>query len=124
MSDYSSRDVAQLLGISVRQVYRHARAGFIKPARGIRRAYQFSFQDLVLIRAARALADARISPRRVRRALRRLVRELPEGHPLGDIRITAEEGRIVARDGTREWNPESGQLQLELRAGRRVKRKR
>lgn len=120
MKVFSTREVAQLLGISIRQVYGHARAGFLKPARGKRRAYRFSFQDLVLLRAARALADARIPARRVRRAFRRLIRELPEGHSLGDVRISAEGGRIVARDGTRTWNPESGQLQLEFRTRRRA----
>jgi len=119
MKVYSSRDVAKLLGISLRQVYGHARAGFLKPGRGSRRAYRFSFQDLVLLRAARALADAKISAQRVRRAFRKLIRELPEGYALGEVRISAEGGRIVARDGTRAWNPESGQLQLDFRAARR-----
>ena len=120
MKVYSSREVAKLLGISLRQVYGHARAGFLKPGRGSRRAYRFSFQDLVLLRAARALADAKISAQRVRRAFRKLIRELPEGHALGEVRISAEGGRIVARDGSRAWNPESGQLQLDFRAVRRV----
>ena len=120
MKVYSSREVAKLLGISLRQVYGHARAGFLKPARGKRRAYRFSFQDLVLLRAARTLADANIPARRVRSAFRRLVRELPEGHSLGSLRISAEGRRIVARDGTRTWNPESGQLQLDFRGVRPV----
>lgn len=119
MKVYSSRDVAQLLGISIRQVYGHARAGFLKPARGKRRAYRFSFQDLVLLRAARALADAKIPARRVRRAFRRLIRDLPPERSLSEVRITAEGGRIVARDGNRAWNPESGQLQLDFRVVRR-----
>lgn len=123
MKVYSSREVAKLLGISLRQVYGHARAGFLKPARGKRRAYRFSFQDLVLLRAARTLADANIPARRVRSAFRRLVRELPEGHSLGNLRISAEGRRIVARDGTRTWNPESGQLQLDFRGVRRVSKR-
>jgi tetratricopeptide (TPR) repeat protein len=123
MKVYSSREVAKLLGISLRQVYGHARAGFLKPARGKRRAYRFSFQDLVLLRAARALADANIPARRVRNAFRRLIRELPEGHSLGNIRISAEGRRIVARDGNRTWNPESGQLQLDFRGVRRVSKR-
>lgn len=120
MKIYSSREVAALLGISIRQVYAHARAGFLKPARGPRRVYRFSFQDLVLLRTARALAVAKIPARRIRRALRRLIRELPQGRSLSEVRITAEGGRIVARDGARAWNPESGQLQLDFRPPRRA----
>lgn len=57
--------------------------------------------------------------RRIRRALRQLVRSLPRGRSLNEVRIAAEAGRIVARDGGMAWNPESGQLQLEFRSRRR-----
>ena len=119
MKVYSSREVAGLLGMSVPQVRAQARAGFLRPERGPRRAYRFSFQDLFLLRSAKALADARIPSRRVRRALRRLRKQLPTDRSLTDIRIVAENGRIVVRDGSSIWNPESGQFQLEFKARRR-----
>ena len=119
MKVYSSKDVARLLGMSVPQVRAQARAGFLRPARGPRRAYRFSYQDLFLLKSAKALAEARIPSRRVRRALRRLRTQLPPNHPLTDIRIQAENGRIVVRDGDAIWNPVSGQLQLELKSRRR-----
>ena len=115
MKVYSSKDVADLLGMSVPQVRAQARAGFLRPERGPRRAYRFSFQDLVLLRTAKALAEARIPSRRVRRALRRLRKQLPQGRSLTEIRILAEGGRIVVRDGSSSWNPESGQMQLDFR---------
>jgi tetratricopeptide (TPR) repeat protein len=118
MKVYSSKEVAGLLGMSVPQVRAQARAGFLRPERGPRRAYRFSFQDLVLLKSAKALAEARIPSRRVRRALRRLRKQLPHDRSLTDIRIVAENGRIVVRDGGAIWNPESGQLQLEFRARR------
>lgn len=118
MKVYSSRDVAELLGMSVPQVRAQARAGFLRPERGPRRAYRFSFQDLVLLRTARALAQAKIPARRIRRALRKLTRELPKGRTLSEIRIVAEGGRIVVKDGSSSWNPESGQLQLDFRVAR------
>jgi tetratricopeptide (TPR) repeat protein len=59
--------------------------------------------------------------RRIRRALKQLVRDLPRGRSLNDVRLSAESGRIVVRDGVTAWNPESGQLQLEFRARRRSK---
>ncbi|MEO8201471.1 MAG: tetratricopeptide repeat protein, partial [Gemmatimonadota bacterium] len=118
MKVYSSRDVADLLGMSVPQVRAQARAGFLRPERGPRRAYRFSFQDLVLLRTARSLAAAKIPSRRIRRALRKLTRELPKGRSLSEIRITAEGGRIVVWDGVSAWNPESGQLQMDFKVAR------
>jgi tetratricopeptide (TPR) repeat protein len=120
MKVYSSKDVARLLGISVPQVRAQARAGFLRPERGPRRAYRFSYQDLFLLRSAKALAEARIPSRRVRRALRRLRKQLPTNHALTEIRILAENGRIVVRDGGSIWNPDSGQFQLELKSRRRT----
>ena len=69
MKSYTTRDVARLLGLSPAQVRGQARAGFLVPDRGPRNTYRFSFQDLVLLRTAKALADARIPGRRIHRAL-------------------------------------------------------
>lgn len=114
MKSYTTRDVARLLGLSPAQVRGQARAGFLAPERGPRNAYRFSFQDLVLLRTAKALADARIPGRRIHRALKRLVRQLPRGRSLSEVRITAEGDRVVVRDGQAAWNPESGQLVLDF----------
>ena len=116
MKVYSTREVAGLLGMSQPQVRAQARAGFLRPERGPRRAYRFSFQDLFLLRSARTLAEADIPSRRIRRALRRLRKQLPPGHALTEIKIVAENGRIVVRDGNAIWNPDSGQFQLEFKA--------
>jgi tetratricopeptide (TPR) repeat protein len=110
MKSYTTRDVARLLGLSEAQVRSHARVGYLAPDRGPRNAYRFSFQDLVLLRTAKALSEARIAPRRIRRALRALTRELPAGRSLSGIRISSEGDRVVVRDGSAAWNPESGQL--------------
>jgi tetratricopeptide (TPR) repeat protein len=118
MKVYSTREVAGLLGMSAPQVRAQARAGFLRPERGPRRAYRFSFQDLFLLRSAKALAEARIPSRRIRRALRRLRKQLAPTHALTEIKIVAENGRIVVRDGNSIWNPDSGQFQLEFKAGK------
>lgn len=114
MKSYTTRDVARLLGLSPAQVRGQARAGFLAPDRGPRNTYRFSFQDLVLLRTAKALADARIPGLRIHRALKRLVRQLPRGRSLSEVRITAEGDRVVVRDGQAAWNPESGQLVLDF----------
>jgi DNA-binding transcriptional MerR regulator/thioredoxin-like negative regulator of GroEL len=114
MTSFSTRDVARLLGLSETQVRSQARAGFLSPERGPRNGYRFSFQDLVLLRTARELAQARVPPRRIWSALRGLARQLPHGHSLSEIRITANGQGVLVHDGGRAWNPESGQLQIEF----------
>src|SRR5229473_390542 len=114
MKGYTSPDVAKLLGLTVAQVRRFARDGFLTPGRGAHGALQFSFQDLVILRTAKALVAARIPTRRIRRTLQRLRHELPRGRSLAELRIVAEGERIVVSDGDTAWNPESGQLHLDF----------
>jgi tetratricopeptide (TPR) repeat protein len=114
VTGYTVSDVVKLLGLSAAQVRSFARAGFLSPGRGPRGDRRFSFQDLVLLRAAKGLVAARIPARRVRRALRRLRRELPLGRPLSALRISAEGDRIVVTDGETAWYPESGQVVLDF----------
>ena len=116
MSGYGAREVAKMLGLSVGQVRAYVRAGFLEPSRGPRGELRFSFQDLVLLRTAQGLVSARIAPRRVRSALRRLRQSLPEGRPLRGVHIRAEGDRIVVGDGRAEWSPESGQVLFDFGA--------
>ncbi|HVH83695.1 MAG TPA: hypothetical protein VM713_05185, partial [Steroidobacteraceae bacterium] len=90
------------------------RAGFVKPTRGPRRAYRLSFQDLIVLRAARALIDARVPAKRIRRSLQRLRRELPASLPLSGLAISAVGERVVVRDGETRWQADSGQYLLGL----------
>jgi tetratricopeptide (TPR) repeat protein len=109
VTGYTARDVAKLLGLTVGQVRAWARAGLLAPERGERGEYRFTFQDLVLLQAAKELLAARIPARKVRRALARLRDQLPTGRPLSAVRIVADGKRILVRDGMALWNPESGQ---------------
>src|SRR5437879_2637092 len=107
MKGYSSRDVARLLGLTVAQVRGFARDGCLTPApgRGAHRKLQFSFQDLVILRAAKALVAARIPARRIRRALQNLRQQLPRGRTLAALPLVAEGDGIVASDGTTAGTP-------------------
>jgi tetratricopeptide (TPR) repeat protein len=101
-----------MLGLSPSQV--RAFAGLLAPKRGTRGQYLFSFQDLVLLRTAKALKQAEVSTIRIRRALEKLRRQLPEGRPLTGVHIGAEGNRIVVRDGRTRWQPESGQALFDF----------
>jgi tetratricopeptide (TPR) repeat protein len=114
MTGYGAREVARMLGLSVGQVRSYVRAGFLEPSRGPRGELRFSFQDLVLLRAAQGLVRARIPARRVKRALSKLRGELPEGRTLRDVHIRAEGDRIVVADGARRWSADDGQVLFDF----------
>jgi len=114
MRSYSVRDVERLLQLPPGTTRNLVRAGFVKPARGPRREYRFSFQDLIVLRTARALLDARIPARRIRRSLASLRRELPQSLPLSGLSISAVGDHVVVRDGEAQRQVESGQYLLGL----------
>jgi tetratricopeptide (TPR) repeat protein len=122
MRGYSVRDVSEMLGLSASRVHGYVRAGFLRPARGPHGAHRFSFQDLLILRTAQGLLEARIPPRRVKSALRKLREQLPEGRPLTGVRITADGDRILVRDGESVWQPESGQVLLDFGVAEIVER--
>ena len=87
-------------------------AGFVAPARGPRGAWQFSFQDLIVLRTAKALADANVPQRRITRSMRELARHLPEAMPMSGLSICAVADRVVVREGGSRWQAETGQYLL------------
>jgi tetratricopeptide (TPR) repeat protein len=114
MRSYSVRDVERVLRLSPGTTRNLIKAGFVTPARGARREYRFSFQDLIVLRAARALIDANIPARRIRRSLANLRRELPESMPLSGLSISAVGDHVVVRDGETHRQVDSGQYLLGL----------
>jgi tetratricopeptide (TPR) repeat protein len=122
MPSYSVRDVERVLRLPPDTTRSLIRAGFVKPARGARREYRFSFQDLIVLRTARALLDAKIPPRRIRRSLESLRRELPESLPLSGLSISAVGDHVVVREGETRRHVDSGQylLGLEVRVANGV----
>ena len=110
---YSTGEIARMAGLGKGQVRAFVRDGLLEPRRHGGGAYRFSFTDLVLLRKARELIDQRISGRRVRRALRRLRRQVSP-RALGGVRLRAEGRRIVACKGDERWEPETGQQVLDF----------
>lgn len=109
MAGYSSNDVAKMLDLSVGQIRSYTRAGVLRPRRGERGEFRYTFHDLVLLRAAKGLRAAEIPPRKIRHALTKLREQLPSGRPLTAVQISAAGETILVRDGRAVWDPESGQ---------------
>ena len=111
---YSLREVGRLLGLPRSIICGLVDAGFVSPSRGRRREYRFSFQDLVVLRAAQALVAAKLPTTRILRSLRRLRTQIPPQIPMSGLRVEAVGDAVVVRDGTAQWQTHDGQYVLRF----------
>ena len=111
---HSLKGVRDMLGLSATTVSRLVDAGFVTPERGPHNEYQFSFQDVVLLRTAHRLQTAKIPPRKIVKALARLREQLPEQLPLTGLRISAVGSEVAVQEAGMQWNPESRQMLLDF----------
>jgi len=111
---HTLRSIQEMLGLSRSAIAGLIANGFVRPARGPRNAYRFSFRDVVLLRTAHDLQAADIPTRKILRALQRLKATLPEELPLTGLRITAVGSSIAVRDRESQWEAETGQLLMDF----------
>lgn len=109
----STAEVARILGLSEARVRSLVRSGLCRPTRS-GRGYAYSFQDMVVLYAARRLLQQEVPAARVRRALAALIAELPQGRSLSGLRLFADGRRVAVREGDTSWNPETGQTLLDF----------
>jgi len=114
MPAYGVSDVERVLQMSRGTIRSLIKAGFVSPARGPRREYLFSFQDLIVLRTARALNAAKVPPRRITHSLKQLRAHLAEQIPLSGLSIRAVGDRVVVQEGAARWQVDSGQYLLDL----------
>ncbi|HYG55664.1 MAG TPA: tetratricopeptide repeat protein [Burkholderiales bacterium] len=112
MHSYGVREVEKLLRLPRSTIHALVRAGFVAPERGPRNALRFSFQDLIVLRTAQALAAAKVPAKRITQSLKQLRRQLPEAMPLSGLSIGAVGDRVVVKDGGGRWQADSGQYLL------------
>ena len=114
MKAYSTREVADLLEMPVQRVRWLVRSGVVAPHSGPGGRFEFSFQDLVLLRTAKGLTDAKVKPRKILGALRALAEQLPADRPLSAVRVQVDGDRVIVRDNSTTWEPESKQTLLDF----------
>ena len=114
METYTLRRIQSMLGISRAVITGLMDSGFVTPSRGKRGEYCFTFQDVVLLRTAYSLQEARIAPRKILQSLRRLKATLPSELPLTGLRITAVGNEIAVKEGDQQWQVDSGQLLFDF----------
>lgn len=112
MQQFGVREVEKLLRLPRSTIRALIEAGFVSPARGPRNAWRFSFQDLIVLRTAQALAAAKVPGKRITRSLKELRRHLPDAMPLSGLSIGAVGERVVVKEGASRWQAESGQYLL------------
>lgn len=113
-STYTVKEAQKILGIPLSAIRKFVGTGFVSPTRGARREYRFSFHDLVVLRMAKALVDASLSPRRIGVCLKRLRKQLPETLPLAGLRISAMGKDVIVKERDARWRAEDGQYLLAL----------
>ena len=114
MKAYSTREVAELLGLSTARVRSLTRSGVVTPQRDSAGRASFTFQDLVLLRTAKGLIDAKVPARRITKALQALASQLPTDRPLSAVRVQIDGDRVIVRDSASSWEPESKQTVLDF----------
>jgi tetratricopeptide (TPR) repeat protein len=111
---YSTREVADLIGLKPAQVRHYVRRDLLVPDRTERGDYRFTFQDVVVLRTAKSLLDARVTTRRAYKVLLKLKRELQHAGPMSAVRVFADGNTVVVRDENLVWNAETGQAHIEF----------
>ena len=124
MESYRTRDLARLARVTDSAIRGMVRAGFVRPTRGSRGALLFTFQDVIVVKTASRLLEARVSPRRIADALRALREQLPDDAPLTRLSIAHEGERVVVSEAGATREASTGQYLLafdvEVRQGGEV----
>jgi tetratricopeptide (TPR) repeat protein len=111
-SGYSTRDAAQLAGLTESAVRSCARAGLLSATAGGLPA-RFSFQDLAVLKSVKGLTAGGVSWRRIRRQLVELRRRVaPAG--LSSLHLSASGRQVVVREGAFAWQADNGQMLLDF----------
>lgn len=112
---YTVRQVARLFDLPERKLRYWSQTGFIKPSvRDEGRSF-YSFRDLIAVKVAKALLDAGVPLRRVRRSLTALADTLPEvASALSSLRIQCQNDRVIVEHAEGKFEAATGQLVLDF----------
>lgn len=114
MRGYTTREAAELTGLTPEQIRGYIRHGLLQPERGVHGEYRIDFRDMVLLRTARSLRDAHVPNRRALAGLRSLRSALGDAQSLASLSIQAEGGSVVVREDRALWDAQTGQGHLNF----------
>lgn len=107
---YSPRQAEKLVGLSRTFIQTLVDAEVLHPGP----AGEFSLQDIVVLRTAKGLRDARVPPRKIIQALRNVRASLPSPQHLASVRVRASGKSVEAADASGKHDAVSGQRLLAL----------
>jgi tetratricopeptide (TPR) repeat protein len=109
--EYSRAEVRRQFGITARQLRNWERQGLIAAARS------YSFSDLIALQTLIKLAENRIGPRQIGRALASLREKLDwVEHPLSELRIVSDGKKIAVHLAGQKMEAISGQILFDFDA--------
>ncbi len=108
-TDYSTKDTADLVGLSESVVRSCVREGLLSN-RSDSIPLRFSFQDLKVLRALKSVTKDGVGIRRARRQLRELRDRVVGEASLASLCIEAHNGHVVIRDKDQVWRADTGQM--------------
>jgi tetratricopeptide (TPR) repeat protein len=114
MKTFSTAQIAKILKVRPAWVRAQAHRTLVDPDRTRGGHYRYSFQDIVLLRAARRLSGPRMGTRRIAEILNELSQTLPADRSLSSVQLRRVGSHILARDAEALWDPESGQTLLDF----------
>lgn len=106
---YSTREIGHILGLPPYTVRYYAKKGLGRPGEGKGHNYWFSFQELLLLKTICRLLFHGVSLRRIKKIMRNIPRQVPDGGPVTAVSIWTEGPNVMARYADSLWDPESGQ---------------
>lgn len=119
MQAYSQADLTRLFRLPARLVGALARARYIT-APAARGKTNYTFHDLLILRAASALKAAKISTPQITAALGNLRATLPPGAMLTTLALAASGKDLVVHEGATAWEATSRQYALPLKESARA----
>ena len=108
---FSRQQVSAITGLTSRQLSYWRKTGLVVPQHYTDGGHaRYSFTDLIALRAAKQLLDARISLQRIRRCLQSLTRFLPTvEQPLVELSLVVTGDVVLVFHGERAFDALTGQ---------------
>ena len=112
----TTAEAARLSSLTVGQIQHIARKGIVKPRRGPRKRYEFSFQDVVVLRRIKGMLDRDVPMSKIVKGIS-AIQALSAPQPLSAVNVQPLGSEVVIRDRKAIWNPETGQTMLNFDRG-------
>ena len=110
----TTREVSRLTSLTVGQIHNIVRRGLVSPRRGIGNRFEYSFQDIVVLRRIRDLTRQSVSMKQVLKNVAALQTQAKARKPLSAVNFQTVGSAVIVQEPNASWNPTTGQTYLDL----------